>query len=366
MDDGRWMASALALARRAVGQTWPNPAVAAVLVRDGIVLGRGVTAYGGRPHAETAALAQANERFGGSSGATAYVTLEPCAHHGQTPPCANALIAAGIRRVVCPLQDPDPRVSGRGFAKLRDGGVKVDVGLMDGAARAVNAGFLSRIERSRPYVVLKLATTLDGRIATRTGESRWITGPEARRRVHMMRAQADAVMIGAGTARADNPMLDVRDLGLTFRSPVRIVLDGSLSVDLTSRLVRSADKFPTIFLHRSSADPARIDALTAAKVETSEVPETGGVLDLHKALRIVAQKIGLTRLLCEGGGSLAAALLSGDLVDELVLFQAGCVIGGDGTPSVRGFGLDALDLAPRLRLVDVEAIGRDTVSIWRR
>ncbi|MEM9061162.1 MAG: bifunctional diaminohydroxyphosphoribosylaminopyrimidine deaminase/5-amino-6-(5-phosphoribosylamino)uracil reductase RibD [Pseudomonadota bacterium] len=366
MDDRRWMAGALALAGRAVGRTWPNPAVGALIVRDGIVLGRGVTAGGGRPHAETIALAQAEERFGGSAGATAYVTLEPCAHHGKTPPCAEALVAAGIRRVVCPLSDPDPRVSGRGFARLRDAGIEVDTGLMEAQARVVNAGFLSHIERERPHVTLKLATTLDGRIATRTGESRWITGPEARRRVHLMRARSDAIMIGAGTARTDDPMLDVRDMGLAARSPVRVLLDGSLSIDMTSRLVRSAAEIPLKVLHRASADPARIEALQELGVETMVVPDTDGVLDLSDALHRLSTENGMTRLLCEGGGRLAAALLSSDLVDELALFQAGRVIGGDGTPSVRGFGLDVLASAPQFELVDCTSIGRDTLSIWRR
>lgn len=366
MSDARWMTSALALARRAVGQTAPNPAVGAILVRDGIVLGRGVTAPGGRPHAETQALEQARQRFGNSTGATLFVTLEPCAHHGRTPPCADAVIAAGVARVVCPIGDPDPRVAGRGFARLRDAGIRVDTGLMADQARAINAGFLSRIERDRPQVLLKLATTLDGRIATRTGESRWITGPAARRQVHLMRAQSDAILIGAGTARTDDPMLDVRDIGLAHQAPLRIVVDGSLSLDLSSRLVRSARDLPLWLLHRSAVDTTRRDALAALGVQLCAVPDIQGRPDLAACLAILARDLGITRLMCEGGGRIAASLLSGDLVDEIALFQAGKMIGGDGTPSVQGFGLERLGAAPQFSLDRVQSVGPDTVSHWVR
>lgn len=360
------MASALALARRARGLTAPNPAVGALIVRDGIVLGRGTTSAGGRPHAETNALAQARERFGGCEGATLYVTLEPCAHHGKTPPCAEAVAAAGITRVVCPIGDPDPRVAGRGFERMRGAGIVVDVGLMSEAARTVNEGFLSRIERRRPHVLLKLATTLDGRIATRTGESRWITGPASRRHVHLMRAQSDAILIGAGTARADDPMLDVRGLGISGRSPLRVVLDGGLSIGLTSRLVRTAGELPTWILHRSNVEPERRDALEDLGVNMMAVPDVDGLPDLRASLERLAGELGVTRLMCEGGGRLAASLLSAGLVDELVLFQAGKVIGGDGHPAVQGFGLGDLGGAPAFSLSQMRVLGADTVSHWVR
>ncbi|TFG89253.1 MAG: bifunctional diaminohydroxyphosphoribosylaminopyrimidine deaminase/5-amino-6-(5-phosphoribosylamino)uracil reductase RibD, partial [Hyphomicrobiales bacterium] len=257
------MRMALTLAARSLGRVAPNPAVGAVLVRDGRVLGRGATADGGRPHAEAVALEQARERFGAGAlrAATAYVTLEPCAHHGHTPPCSDALIEAGIARLVCPLEDPDARVSGRGFAALATAGVVVETGLMAAEARRLNAGFLSCVERRRPHLTLKLATTLDGRIATRQGESRWITGSRARTWVHLMRAQADAVLIGAGTARADDPMLDVRGLGPRVVQPVRIVADGGLSLPLTGRLVASAGEIPVRVLHRPGAPAERRAAL---------------------------------------------------------------------------------------------------------
>ena len=221
-QDLRWMRAALSMARRAVGRTAPNPAVGCVIVKDGAALGRGFTQPSGRPHAETVALAQAEALFGpgAARGATAYVTLEPCAHHGRTPPCADALVAAGVARVVCAAGDPDPRVDGRGFARLRASGVAVETGVLAAEAEALNAGFLSRHRRGRPWLTLKLAASLDGRIATRSGASKWITGERARARVHLMRAEHDAILVGIGTVRADDPALDVRLPGMEDRSPL--------------------------------------------------------------------------------------------------------------------------------------------------
>ena len=360
MDDVRWMRGALSLARRRLGQTWPNPAVGCIIVRDGRVLGRGSTGVGGRPHAETQALDVACD----VTGATAYVTLEPCAHHGKTPPCTQALIDAGVKRVVCAVGDPDPRVAGKGFDVLRSAGLAVEIGLMESEAKALNAGFLSRIQRDRPWVTLKLATTLDGRIATRTGESRWITGSQARRRVHLMRAQSDAVLIGAGTARTDDPMLDVRGLGLPDRKPVRIVTDGALSLPLTGRLAVTAHSHPLWVLHRTGADPKRVEAMAGIGAETLGVEDENGTLLMANALEILAKK-GLTRLMVEGGGRIAASLLSGGLVDEIALFTAGKAFGNDGTPAVQGFGLDSLADAPGFELIGVEPIGGDSLSWWR-
>jgi diaminohydroxyphosphoribosylaminopyrimidine deaminase/5-amino-6-(5-phosphoribosylamino)uracil reductase len=365
-DDVRWMRMALTLAARSLGRVAPNPAVGAVLVRDGRVLGRGATADGGRPHAEAVALEQARERYGAGAlrAATAYVTLEPCAHHGHTPPCSDALIEAGIARLVCPLEDPDARVSGRGFAALATAGVVVETGLMAAEARRLNAGFLSCVERRRPHLTLKLATTLDGRIATRQGESRWITGSRARTWVHLMRAQADAVLIGAGTARADDPMLDVRGLGPRVVQPVRIVADGGLSLPLTGRLVASAGEIPVRVLHRPGAPAERRAALGDLGVETIEVAVgDGGLLDMADALQQLALG-GLTRVLCEGGGKLAAGLLAEGLVDRIALFTAGRTIGGDGVPGIGAFGLDWLEQAPKFALARVEPVGNDVFSLW--
>jgi diaminohydroxyphosphoribosylaminopyrimidine deaminase/5-amino-6-(5-phosphoribosylamino)uracil reductase len=365
LDETR-MRAALSLARRGLGVTWPNPAVGCVIALGGRVLGRGFTQPGGRPHAEQMALAEARARWGEAAlrGATAWVTLEPCAHHGHTPPCAGALAGAGVARVVSTFEDPDPRVQGRGFAALRAAGVRVDQGVLAAEARAVNAGFLSRIERGRPHVTLKLATTLDGRIATATGESRWITGPMARARVHLMRAESDAVLIGAGTARTDDPALDVRLPGLEARAPVRVVADGALSLSLTSRLARTAKDRPLWLLCRRGADPARRAALGRAGAEPIEAETTEtGELDMADALRRLAGR-GLTRVLCEGGGRIAASLLRAGLVDELVWFSAGAAIGADGTPSVSGLGVTALDGAPRMRLLDCETLDGDVLTRW--
>ncbi|MEM1343036.1 MAG: bifunctional diaminohydroxyphosphoribosylaminopyrimidine deaminase/5-amino-6-(5-phosphoribosylamino)uracil reductase RibD [Pseudomonadota bacterium] len=366
------MRMALGLAKRGLGRVAPNPAVGCVLVRphhDGArVLGRASTAVGGRPHAETQALDQARARYGAEAlqGATAYVTLEPCAHHGRTPPCAEALAHAGIARLVCPLLDPDPRVSGRGFAHLRAAGITVETGLLAAEARAVNAGFLSRIERRRPWLTLKLATTLDARIATATGESRWITGGAARRRVHLMRAEADAVLIGSGTALADDPLLDVRDLGLESANPVRVVIDGALSLAPESRLGATAQETPVWVLHRQSADPERRAALAATGIQPLACPETPEAqLDLTAALTLLAEA-GLTRVLCEGGGRLGAALIEAGLVDEIALFQAGRLLGSDAIPALGPLGLDRLAAAPVFERVHIETLGPDLFSLWRR
>ena len=371
-EDNRWMRMALTLAARSLGRVAPNPAVGAVLVRDGLVLGRGVTADGGRPHAEAVALEQARMRFGSDAlaGATAYVTLEPCAHHGHTAPCAEALIGAKITRVICPLEDPDPRVSGAGIEAMRSAGIVVETGLMASEARHLNAGFLSCIERRRPHLVLKLAATLDGRIATRKGESRWISSAPARTRVHLMRAQSDAVLVGVGTARSDDPMLDVRGLGRKVAQPVRVVADGGLSLPLTGRLTASAREIPVWVLHRKIQGPelaaGRLAALRDAGIGTLVVQADGdGLLDMAEAMQKLAEG-GITRVLCEGGGKLAAALLGDDLVDEIALFSAGKLIGGDGVPGVGAFGLNRLADAPGFELESVAPVGADTLSLWRR
>ena len=354
------MAHALRLAARGLGNTWPNPAVGCVLVRDGVVVGRGWTQPGGRPHAEVRALQQAGPR---AKGATAYVTLEPCAHHGQTPPCTTALIAARIARVVTALTDPDPRVSGKGHAMLRAAGIAVTEGVLTDQATRLNAGFLKRVTQGLPFVTLKLAATLDGRTATATGESRWITGPEARRKVHAMRLGHDAVMVGSGTAVADDPDLTVRDMG-AVRQPVRIVLDRSLRHAADSRLGRTAKDHPVWILHGASApQPARAAWLEAGAT-LIEVPEAAGQLDLTVALRSLADR-GLTRILSEGGSTLAAALIQAGLVDELVVFSAGALIGADGHPALGPLHLAALADAPRPGLVETQRVGPDLMTVWR-
>lgn len=349
--DTRFMALALMLGRRGLGRVWPNPAVGCVLVRDGTVLGRGRTADAGRPHAEVVALAQA----GDARGATAYVTLEPCSHTGQTGPCAQALIDAGVTRVVVATTDPDPRVSGQGIAMLRDAGVQVDVSVCAAEANADHAGFFSRIKQKRPFLTLKIASTLDGRIATATGESQWITGPDARRAVHMMRARHDAVMVGGGTVRADDPTLTVRGLGVS-RQPVRVIVSNAALV--APNLQASVADAPVWQCH--GPDVAVPDWVTGIVC-----PAPDGAIDITAVLAALAER-GITRVFCEGGGALAASLLSAGLVDDLVVFHAGCVIGHDGTASLAGLGVQALVDAPRFELADVRAVGPDIMHRWTR
>lgn len=330
MTDRRHMRHALALARRGLGNVWPNPAVGCVLLRDGAVVGRGWTQPGGRPHAEVMALAQAGEA---ARGATAYVTLEPCAHHGKTPPCAEALVRAGIARVVTALTDPDPRVAGRGHAILRAAGIEVTEGICEAEARAVQRGFLSRIQRGRPMLTLKLGASFDGRIATASGESQWITGAEARRHVHALRLGHDAVMVGGETARVDRPGLNVRGFG-PVRQPVRIVVSSRPLPDLPN-----------------------------------EGPEHGPLWQLAGRPEDVMAELGvrgLTRVLCEGGGVLAASLLRAGLVDQLIGYSAGVVLGGDGRAGIGALGLGRLADAPRFRLAETRRIGPDVLHRWLR
>jgi diaminohydroxyphosphoribosylaminopyrimidine deaminase/5-amino-6-(5-phosphoribosylamino)uracil reductase len=353
------MAHALRLAARGLGNVWPNPAVGCVIVNGGIIVGRGWTQPGGRPHAEARALLQAGPL---AEGATAYVTLEPCAHHGHTPPCAEALIAAKVARVVTALADPDPRVAGKGHAMLRAAGIAVTEGVMTVEATHLNTGFLKRVTRGLPCVTLKLAASLDGRTATATGESRWITGPEARRKVHALRLSHDAVMVGSGTALADDPDLTVRDMGAA-RQPVRIVLDRMLKHAPQSRLGRTARAHPVWLLHGPNVpDPARKswEATGATLIEATEID---GHLDLTSVLQALAQK-GLTRIFCEGGSTLAAALVAAGLADELALFSGAVLIGGDGHPALGDLGLKLLNAASRPVLRQFERFGADTYSLW--
>ncbi|NUB44137.1 bifunctional diaminohydroxyphosphoribosylaminopyrimidine deaminase/5-amino-6-(5-phosphoribosylamino)uracil reductase RibD [Fertoebacter nigrum] len=353
------MAHALALGRRGLGRTWPNPAVGCVIVAAGRVVGRGWTQPGGRPHAEVRALAQAGPL---ARGATAYVSLEPCAHHGHTPPCAEALIAAGVARVVTALEDPDPRVAGRGHALLRAAGIAVTGQVLQAEARAAHAGFLKRVTQGLPYVTLKLATTLDGRIATATGESRWITGADARRAVHAQRLAHDAVLVGAGTARADDPDLTVRDLGAGHQ-PLRIVIDSRLSHSPASRLGRTARDVPVWLCHTATAPQAARAGWLATGAELIEIAGPGPQVDLRRAMQALAAR-GLTRVFCEGGGTLAAGLIRAGLVDELVQFSAGALIGAEGLAGIGPLGLTALAAAPRLRRLESRAVGADVMTRW--
>ena len=356
------MRLALNLGARGAGQVWPNPAVGCVIVKHGRVVGRGWTAPGGRPHAEPQALDQAGEA---AIGATAYVSLEPCAHWGQTPPCADALVRASVARVVVGLRDPDPRTDGGGIERLRDAGVAVTGPLLQDEARRAHRGFLSRVLRGRPSLTLKLANSFDGRIATATGESQWITGPDARRAVHAMRMRHDAVMVGAGTARADDPSLTVRDMG-ALRQPVRVVISRHLDLPLDGALARSAREVP-LWLLCGQGTSERLRAAwqeLGARVLTVATG-AGGQVDGAEALQVLGRE-GLTSVFCEGGGALAASLLAADLVDDLVGFTAGMVIGAEGQPAIGAMGLAQLSEAPRFALRKVSRVGADILHEWAR
>lgn len=359
------MAHALSLGARGMGSVWPNPSVGCVIVRNGRVVGRGWTGAGGRPHAEVRALNQAGER---ARGATVYVSLEPCAHHGKTGPCSEALIAAGVARVVTAVEDSDPRVAGRGHARLRAAGIKVTTGVMEAQARSAHYGFFLRLEAGRPALTLKLASSFDGRIATATGESQWITGPMARRLVHAMRASHDAVLVGGGTARADDPTLTVRGLGVR-QQPVRIVASRHLNLPRDSRLTETIDQGPVWFVHDaaegavSDADLANWRARGVRLLQAKAGP--GGQLDPLSVLETLGGA-GLTRVFCEGGGALSASFLQAGLVDELVGFTAGLALGAEGRPSLGALGIEALAEAPRFELVDVQRVGGDVLHRWRR
>ena len=357
------MAAALLLARRGLGNAWPNPAVGCVLVKEGRVVGRGWTQPGGRPHAETEALARAGEA---ARGATAYVTLEPCSHHGRTPPCCDALIRAGVARVVVAMRDPDPRVDGRGLGRLRAAGIAVTEGLGEAEARAMQQGFLKRIGEGLPLVTLKLASTLDGRIATAAGESRWITGAASRRQVHAMRARHDAILVGSGTVLLDDPDLTCRIPGMDRAPILRVVADARLRTPPGARLVRTARETPTWLLTGAGHKPAALAPFIAAGVEVATVRRSpGGGLQPRALLAALAAR-GVTRLMVEGGAALAAALLRAGLVDRLAWFHAPALLGGDARPALEALGLLRLAGMPRFRPVFRAATGDDMLAEFER
>ena len=359
-SDTRYMRLALSLGRRGLGRCAPNPSVGCVIVNDGRIVGRGWTQPGGRPHAETVALAQAK---GAAKGATVYVTLEPCSHHGQTPPCSASLIKAGVARVVVAITDPDPRVDGGGLAMLRAEGISVETGLFAEEAQTDLSGFLKRVTVGRPMVTLKLAGSFDGRIATASGESQWITGTEARRHVHAMRASHDAVMIGAGTARADDPSLTVRGLGGDHQ-PIRVVLSRHLDLPFDSNFARTARDIPVWICHGRRASPELVSAWAGIGAEMIAVDEAEGALDLISVLNALGER-GLTRVYCEGGGGLAASLLMANVVDELVGYTAGLALGAEGRPSLAAMGIGRLEEAPRFDLIETRVVGNDILHRWR-
>jgi diaminohydroxyphosphoribosylaminopyrimidine deaminase / 5-amino-6-(5-phosphoribosylamino)uracil reductase len=363
--DRRFMQLALTLGRRGLGRTWPNPAVGAVVVRhdaaDPVVVGRGWTQAGGRPHAETEALGRAGRA---ARGATLYVSLEPCSHHGKTPPCADAIIAAGIARVVSALEDPNPEVAGQGHARLRAAGIALTVGVGAAEARRAHAGHIRRMRDGRPHVTLKLAVSADDKAGLAGRKPVAITGEAARDRVHLMRAENDAVLIGIGTALADDPLLTCRLPGMAARSPVRIVLDSRLRLPPDGRLARTARDTPVWVIATASAPAPAERRLAEQGVEILRVEGTAAI-DLGAAMKALAAR-GTTRLLAEAGPILAAALIEGDLVDEVALFRSQAVLGADGIDALEGLSLGALVRSPRLRSIRVEMAGPDSVEFFER
>jgi diaminohydroxyphosphoribosylaminopyrimidine deaminase/5-amino-6-(5-phosphoribosylamino)uracil reductase len=360
--DRRFMQLALTLGRRGLGRTWPNPSVGAVVVKDGVIVGRGWTQPGGRPHAEPEALKRAGEAAGG---ATLYVTLEPCSHFGKSPPCADATIAAGISRVVAAIEDPNPEVAGNGFARLRAAGIAVDVGLLAEEAARDHAGHFRRIRDGRPHVILKLAVSADDKIGAAGGKPVAISGEAARTRVHLLRAQSDAILVGIGTVLADDPLLTCRLPGMAARSPVRMVLDRALRIPGNSRLVHSARQTPLWVVASELAEAPAATRLGAAGAQVIRIaPTSAPGLDLTAVLRALADK-GITRLMVEGGSRVASSFVAADLVDEVWLLRGPEAL-GEGIAALDALPLSEITQSPRLKLRASETLGKDTLTIYER
>lgn len=362
--DQRFMQLALTLGRRGQGQTWPNPAVGAVVVKDGIIVGRGWTQAGGRPHAEPEALGRAGEA---ARGATLFVTLEPCSHFGKSPPCADAIVAAGIARVVSAIEDPNPEVAGQGHARLRAAGIKVDIG--PGAAEAArdHAGHFRRVRDKRPHVILKLAVSSDDRIGAAGRKPVAISGEAARARVHLLRAQCDAILVGVGTVLSDDPLLTCRLPGLEARSPVRVVLDPSLRIPGTSRLLHSAREIPLWVMTSNLAEApaaARLGASGAQVIRVATTSTPPG-LDLEAVLQALSER-GITRLLVEGGARVAASFVAAGLVDEVWLLRGPDAIGADGIAALDALPLSALTGSPAFKRRASETLQKDNLTIYER
>jgi len=362
--DQRFMQLALTLGRRGQGRTWPNPAVGAVVVRDGVIVGRGWTQPGGRPHAELEALKHAGEAAGG---AMLYVTLEPCSHVGKSPPCADAIIAAGIARVVSAIEDPNPEVAGQGHAKLRAAGITVDIGLGALDAARDHAGHFRRIRDKRPHVILKLAVSPDDKIGAAGRKPVAITGEAAKARVHLLRAQCDAILVGIGTVQADDPLLTCRLPGMEARSPVRVVLDRSLRIPGTSRLVHSARETPLWVMTSNLSEAPAAMKLGAAGAQVIRVATTStpAGLDLVAVLHALSEK-GITRLLVEGGARVASSFVASGLVDEVWLLRGAEAVGANGVAALDALPLTSITQSPAFRVRASESLQSDTLTIYER
>jgi diaminohydroxyphosphoribosylaminopyrimidine deaminase / 5-amino-6-(5-phosphoribosylamino)uracil reductase len=360
--DQRFMQLALSLGRRGQGRTSPNPAVGAVVVKDGVIVGRGWTQPGGRPHAEPEALKRAGEA---ARGATLYVTLEPCSHFGKSPPCVDAVIASGISRVASAIEDPNPEVAGQGHAKLRAAGIAVDVGLCATEAAHDHAGHFRRIRDRRPHVILKFAVSADDKIAAAGRTPVAISGEAAKTRVHLLRAQSDAILVGIGTVLADNPMLTCRLPGMDARSPVRVVLDRALRIPGTSRLVQSARQMPLWVMASETAEAPAAMKLGAAGAQVIRIAANAAGLDLAAVLHALSEK-GITRLMVEGGARVASSFVAAGLVDEIWLLRGPDKVGADGVAALGAMPLTAITQSPAFRVRASETLGKDTLTVYER
>jgi diaminohydroxyphosphoribosylaminopyrimidine deaminase/5-amino-6-(5-phosphoribosylamino)uracil reductase len=363
--DQRFMQLALTLGRRGQGRTWPNPAVGAVVVKDGVIVGRGWTQPGGRPHAEPVALAQAGDS---ARGATLYVTLEPCSHFGKSPPCTDAVIAAGIKRVVSAIDDPNPEVAGQGHARLRAAGIAVDIGIGAAEAARDHAGHFRRIRDKRPHVILKLAVSTDDNIAAAGRKPVAISGDAAKARMHLLRAQCDAVLVGIGTVLADDPLLTCRLPGMEAWSPVRVVLDSALRVPPTSRLVQSARATPLWVMTTSLGEAAAATMLGAAGAQVIRLAATSTprrAPNLSAVLRALAER-GITRLLVEGGARVALSFVAAGMVDEFWLLRGESSIGAEGVAALDRLPLASITKSPSFHVRGSENLDKDTLTIYER
>ena len=361
-QDERFMGLALALGRRSLGRAWPNPAVGAVVVKDGVILGRGWTQAGGRPHAETEALKHAGKS---AREATLYVTLEPCSHQGKTPPCADAIIRAGISRVVSALEDPNPEVAGQGHARLRAKGIAVDAGLLAEEARRAHIGHIRRITEARPQVLLKLAISADGKVGGAGRKPVAITAEAARTEVSLLRARNDAILVGVGTVLSDNPSLTCRLPGMIDHSPVRVVLDAQLRTPLSYSVIATARETPTWIVCAPSASSMAEQVLRDKGVEVLRVEANAGRFEVAKLLKVLAER-GITRLMVEGGPMVAASFVQADLIDEVTLFRSPKIIGPDGVDALEGLPLSALTKSPKLKSLGSAQVGVDTMERFER
>ncbi len=354
--DRKWMSRALELAALARGRTSPNPMVGAVLVRDNQLVGEGFHAYAGSDHAEAAALREAGSA---SVGATLYVSLEPCCHFGRTPPCVEQILQAGVRRVVAACEDPNPAVSGKGIAALRAAGLSVDVGVLAEEAARLNEGFFTHVRTGRPFVILKVAASLDGKIATRTGDSRWISGESARRRVHQLRNEVDAVLVGIGTVLRDDPQLTTR-LGIADqRDPIRVIVDNLARCPLRAKVVNRASTAPTILAVSQMAPRTKLEALQQAGMQVVVVENSPRRVSLERLVEALGKR-GILSVMIEGGAEINASALREGIVDKVLVFLAPILIGGKSTPTaVGGEGIETLSQALRLREVRVERFDGD-------